>query len=130
VANEPNGQTSSHDVRKEDGKDDVTLVDTPAKGCSLRYQPTSLSVPVPAIVENGTTKPEPPRRAEAAMRETKGLKQGQLRSGRWAANKVAAVGIAPPSLTRARDHNESGERGLPPLSEPSRPKGTSWITRR
>jgi hypothetical protein len=71
---EPNGQTSSHDVRTEDGKEDITLVDTPAKGCSLRHQSTSLSVPIPAIVEKGTTKPEPPRRADAATRETKGPK--------------------------------------------------------
>src|SRR6266566_2255590 len=71
---EPNGQTSFHDVRTEDGKEDITLVDTPAKGCSLRYQPTSLSLPVPAVVEKGTTKPEPPRRADAATRETKGAK--------------------------------------------------------
>ncbi len=71
---EPNGQISSHDVRTEDGKEDITLVDTPAKGCSLRYQSTSLSVPVPAIVKKGTTKPEPPRRADAATRETKGPK--------------------------------------------------------
>jgi hypothetical protein len=68
---EPNGHTSAHDVQMEE---DIPLVDNPAKGCSLRYQSTSLSVPVPAIVEQGTTKPEPPRRADAATRETKGPK--------------------------------------------------------
>ena len=40
---EPNGQTSSHDVRKDgDAEDDVALVDTPADNSSLPYQPASL----------------------------------------------------------------------------------------
>lgn len=71
---EPNGQTSSHDVRKDGGEEsDVTLVDTPAKDCSLPYQPTSLPVPVPAIIK-GTTKAELLPPAKAAMSEAEGPK--------------------------------------------------------
>ena len=40
---EPNGQTSSRDVRKDGGDESyVTLVDTPAGDSSPPYQPTSL----------------------------------------------------------------------------------------
>src|SRR5664279_2659012 len=43
---EPNGQTSSHDVRKDGGEEsDVTLVDAPAGGRSPPYQPTTLANP-------------------------------------------------------------------------------------
>ena len=71
---EPNGQTSSHDVRKDGGEEsDVTLVDTPAGDCSLPYQPTSLPVPVPAIIK-GTTKAELLPPAKAAMSEAEGPK--------------------------------------------------------
>ena len=73
---EPNGQTSSHDVRKDGGEaSDVTLVDIPAVDSSPPYQPTSLPVPVPAIIK-GTTKAELLPPAKAAMRETKGPKTG------------------------------------------------------
>ena len=73
---EPNGQTSPHDVRKDEGEEsDVTLVDTPDGDSSPPYQPTSLSVPVPAII-TGTTKAELLPPAKAAMRETKGPKAG------------------------------------------------------
>jgi hypothetical protein len=59
---EPNGQTSSHDVRKDGGEEsDGTLVDAP-------YQPTP--VPVQAIIK-GTTKAELLPPANAAMSETK-----------------------------------------------------------
>jgi hypothetical protein len=69
---EPNGQTSSHDVRKDGGEEsDVTLVDAPAGGRSPPYQPTTLPVPVQAIIK-GTTKAELLPPANAAMSETKG----------------------------------------------------------
>src|ERR1700687_699751 len=68
---EPNGQTSSHDVRKDGGEEsDVTLVDAPAGGRSPPYQPTTLPVPVQAIIK-GTTKAELLPPANAAMSETK-----------------------------------------------------------
>src|ERR1700674_3500079 len=73
---QPNGQTSSHDVRKDGGEEgDVTLVDIPAVDSSPPYQPTSLPVPVPAIIK-GTTKAELLPPAKAAMRETEGPKTG------------------------------------------------------
>ena len=69
---EPNGQTSSRDVRKDGGEEsDVTLVDTPAGDSSPPYQPTSLRVPVPAIIK-GTTKAELLPPAKAAMSEAEG----------------------------------------------------------
>jgi hypothetical protein len=68
---EPNGQTSSHDVRKDGGEEsDVTLGDAPAGGRSPPYQPTTLPVPVQAIIK-GTTKAELLPPANAAMSETK-----------------------------------------------------------
>jgi hypothetical protein len=68
---EPNGQTSSHDVRKDGGEQsDVTLVDAPAGDSSPPYRPTSLPVRVPAIIK-GTTKAELPHGVTAAMGETK-----------------------------------------------------------
>lgn len=68
---EPNGQTSSHDVRKKGGEEiDVTLVDAPAGGRLPSYQPTTLPVPVQAIIK-GTTKAELLPTANAAMSETK-----------------------------------------------------------
>jgi hypothetical protein len=69
-----NGQTSSHDVREDGGEErDVTLVDTPAGDCSLPYQPTSLPVPVPAIIK-GTTKAELLPPTKAATSEVEGAK--------------------------------------------------------
>src|ERR1700693_4568420 len=66
-----NGQTSSHDVRKDSGEEsDVTLVDAPAGGRSPPYPPTTLPVPVQAIIK-GTTKAELLPPANAAMSETK-----------------------------------------------------------
>jgi hypothetical protein len=65
----PNGRTSSHDVRKDGGEQsDVSLVDAPAGDSSPPYQPTSLPIPVRAII-NGTTKAQLPP-AKAAMSET------------------------------------------------------------
>src|SRR5664279_2676334 len=49
---------------------DVTLVDAPAGGRSPPYQPTTLPVPVQAIIK-GTTKAELLPPANAAMSETK-----------------------------------------------------------
>ena len=71
---EPNGQTSARDVRKDGGDEsDVALVDTPAGNSSPQYQPTSLPVPVPAIIK-GTTKAELLPPAKAAMSEAEGPK--------------------------------------------------------
>ena len=66
----PNGQMSSHDVRKDgDVEDDGTLVDTPAGNSSAPYQPTSPPTPVNENAPSGSTQTELPRSAEAAMRE-------------------------------------------------------------
>src|ERR1700733_6639156 len=57
---EPSGQTSFPDVREEGGEESVvTLVDAPATDASPPYQPTSLPVSVPKIIE-GTTKADVP----------------------------------------------------------------------
>jgi len=70
----PNGQASSHDVRKDgDDEDGVALVDALSGECSPPCQPT-LSTPLNANVPNGSTKAEVQPPAKAAMRETKGPK--------------------------------------------------------
>jgi hypothetical protein len=62
---EPNGQTSSRDVRTEDGEEDITLVDTLARDRSPPHEPTSLLTPVTATLTNRPTKAEllPPPKA-------------------------------------------------------------------
>ena len=70
---EPSGQTSSGDVRTEDGKEeDISLVDTPAGDRSPPHEPTSLFTPVTASLTNRPTKTEllPPPMGEAAGPKT------------------------------------------------------------
>src|SRR5262249_40767735 len=86
---EPSGQTSSRDVRTEDGKEDVTLVDTLAGDRSPPHEPTSLPIPVTATLTNRPTKAEllPPPKATTGEAEgpktgatplgAKGRKQGR-----------------------------------------------------
>ena len=72
---EPNGQTSFRDVREEGGEESaVTLIDTPAADASLPFQPTSLPVPVPTLIE-GTTKAESLRGAKVILSDTSGSKE-------------------------------------------------------
>jgi hypothetical protein len=68
---EPNGQTSSHNVRKDGGEEsDVTLVDTPPGGSSPPCQPECVPATMNENVPSGSTQTELPPGAEAATRET------------------------------------------------------------
>ena len=70
-----NGQTSSHDVAKDDDtENDVALVDTSAGDRSPPHEPTSLPTPVTTTVENGTTRAALPRGAKVTMSEADGPK--------------------------------------------------------
>jgi hypothetical protein len=72
---EPSGQTSFPDVRKKGGESAVTLVDAAAADASLPFQPTSLPVPVPTIIEGTTTKAELLRDAEVISSGATGSKE-------------------------------------------------------
>jgi len=64
----PNGQMSSHDVRKDgDDEDGIALVDTLSEDCSSPHEPASSPTPVTVTVTNETTKAELLSRAKAAI---------------------------------------------------------------
>jgi hypothetical protein len=92
---EPNGQTSSHDVRKDGGEEsDVTLVDASAGGRSPPYQPTPLPIPIQAIIK-GTTKAKLLPPANAAMSETKEPKTETTPLGAVGPSEVGDVAANP-----------------------------------
>jgi hypothetical protein len=65
------GQTSSHDFRKDEGEEsDLTLVDTPVDNSSPPYQPESVLAPANEVVSSGSIQTELPPSAESAARET------------------------------------------------------------
>jgi hypothetical protein len=85
---EPNGQTSSFDVRKAGGEE--SLVDIPVGDCALPYQPTSLPVPVRSRVRGRLRKQNPSslREFRTALSSRRCL-QIPKNEGRWLHAEIA-----------------------------------------